>query len=137
MSRCIDGTSILEDTVKNVDWKYKEVLANYECQAHSVATDHMLRGTNFSFSFFPRNIDVAIDKLNPGTGFDSVHTPHIKNPKRCYRNLLCKFYNQLISHTYIPHSMLKGHIRPTMKNSCGNKADSKNYRPVMSSSNFP
>ena len=51
-------------------------------------------------------------------------------------NLLRKFYNKLISHTYIPHSMLKGHIRPTVKNSSGNKTDSKNYRPVMNSSNF-
>ena len=33
--------------------------------------------------------------------------------------------------------MLKGHIRPTVKNSSGNKTDSKNYTPVMNSSNFP
>ena len=32
--------------------------------------------------------------------------------------------------------MLKGNIRPTVKNSSGNKTDSKNYRPVMNSSNF-
>ena len=32
--------------------------------------------------------------------------------------------------------MLKGHIRPIVKNSSGNKTDSKNYRPVMKSSNF-
>ena len=74
--------------------------------------------------------------LNPGTGFESVHTSHVKKSKRCYRNLLCKFNNKLISHTYIPHSLLKGHVRPTVKNSSGNKIDSKNYRPVMNSPNF-
>ena len=134
VGRCIDGTSILQDTVKIFDRKYKEVLDNSECQAHSVATDPMLRGSSFSFT--PKDLDDAIDRLNQGLGFDGVHTEQIKNAKRCYRNLLCKFYNKLISHTYIPHSMLKGHIRPTVKNSSGNKTDSKNYRPVMNSSNF-
>ena len=110
------------------------MLDNSEYQAYSVATDPMLRGTTFSFS--PRDLDVANDKLNPGTGFDSVHTSHVKNSKRCYRNLLCNFYNRLISHTYIPYSMLKEHIRPTVKNSSGKKADSKNHRPVMNSSEF-
>ena len=71
---------------------------NSECQAQSVATDPKLRGTNFSFSL--KDLDVAIDRLNPGTGFESLHTSHIKDSKRCYRNLLCKFYNKLIS--YIP-----------------------------------
>ena len=32
--------------------------------------------------------------------------------------------------------MLEGHKSPTMKNSYGNKTDSKNYKPVMNSSNF-
>ena len=32
--------------------------------------------------------------------------------------------------------MLKGHIRPTVKNSSGNKTDLKNCRPVNNSSNF-
>ena len=47
VSRCIDDTSILEDTVKNFDRKYNEVFDNSECQANSVATDPMLRGTIF------------------------------------------------------------------------------------------
>ena len=119
--RCIDGTPILQDTVNIFDRKYKEVLDNSECEAHAVATDPMLRGTNFSFT--PKDLEVAIDRLNPGTGFDGMNTDQIKNAKRCYRILLCIFYNKLISHTFIPHSMLKGHIRLTVKNSSGNKTD--------------
>ena len=87
VSRCIDGTSILQDTVKIFDRKYKEVLDNSECQAHSVPTDPMLRGTNFSFT--PKDLDVPMDRLNPGLGFDGVHTEQIKIAKRCYRNLQC------------------------------------------------
>ena len=119
VSWCIYGISILQDTAKNFDRKYKEVSDNSECQAHSVATDSMLRGTNFSFSL--KVLDVAIDRLNPGTSFDSVHTSHIKISRRCYSSLLCKFYNKLISHAHIPRGMLKGRIRPTMKNNSGKK----------------
>ena len=93
--------------------KYKEVLDTSECQGHSVATDPMLRRTNFSFSL--NDLDVAIERLNPCAGFDSVHTSHIKNSKRCYRNLLCKLYNKLISRTCIPQSMLKWHKCQTAK----------------------
>ena len=39
------------------------------------------------------DLHVAIERLNSGLGFDGVHTEQIKNAKRCYRNLLCKFYN--------------------------------------------
>ena len=49
VSRCIEGTSILQVTVKIIDRNYKEVLDNSECQAHSVATDPILRGTTFFF----------------------------------------------------------------------------------------
>ena len=105
VSRCIDDTSISQDTVKNFGHKYKEVLDNSECQAHSVATVPMLRGTDFSFS--PKDLDVAIDRLNFSAGFDRVHTSHIKNSKRCYRNLLCKFYNKLISQPIFPIVCLK------------------------------
>ena len=80
---------------------------------HTVAGDPMLHGTNFYFS--QMDLACAIDRLNPDTGFDSVHTSHIRNSKRCYRNLLCEFDNKMISLTYIHHSMFGGHIRPTVK----------------------
>ena len=81
ISRCIDGNSILQEPVKKFDRKYKEVFDNSECQAHSVATDHMLCGTNIYFSL--EDLDAALDRLNPGTGLDSVHTSHINNSKSC------------------------------------------------------
>ena len=58
----------------------------------------MLRGTNFSY--FLKDLDFAIERVNSGTCFDCVHTSHIKNSSRHFHSLLCKFYNELISHTY-------------------------------------
>ena len=77
VSRYLDSTSILQEIVKKNYRKYKEVLNNSECQAHSVATDTFLGWTNFSFS--PKKLDVVIDRLNMGTVFDSVH--HCTPPK--------------------------------------------------------
>ena len=58
---------------------YKEVLDISQCQAHSLVTDPMLCGTIFSFSL--KDLGVSIDRLNTGTGFDSVHNSHIKKFK--------------------------------------------------------
>ena len=71
ISRCIDGNSIMQDTMKVFNQKYQEVLDNIKCQAHSVATGHMFRRTSFSFSL--KDIDFAIERLNSGTGFGNVH----------------------------------------------------------------
>ena len=53
-----------------------------------------------------------------------------------FRNLVCKFFNKILSHKYVPQSMLRSEIRPVSK---GNKLDreiSNNYRPIMNSSMF-
>ena len=110
------------------------MLDNRKCQTNSAATNPILRRTDFSFSL--KDLEVAIERLHQGTGFDSVHTSHIKSSKLCYLNLLCKFLDKLVSRTYISHSMVKGHTHLTVKTSSVNKIDSKNYRPVMNSSNF-
>ena len=68
VSRCIDGISIIQDTVKNFDKVYQEVLDNSECQArHTGATDPMFCRTDFSF--YLKDLVVTIERLNPGIGF--------------------------------------------------------------------
>ena len=44
VSRCIVGTSILLDTVKNSSVRYKDVMDNSGCQAHSEVTDQNADG---------------------------------------------------------------------------------------------
>ena len=57
---------------------------NCVCPVHCVATDFVLRRTNFYFS--RKDLDVAIERLSPGTGFDNVHTPYIEKSRLCYGN---------------------------------------------------
>ena len=82
------------------------------------------------------DLDIAINKLNQGKGFDHVHSLHFKHAKSSFRNVLCKFLNKILSHIYIPPAMLKGRIRRTVKYHSGTKTDSQNYKPEMNSSNF-
>ena len=51
-------------------------------------------------------------------------------------HVLCKLIIKFLSHGFLPFGMLLGKIRPTVKNSAGNKTNSSNYRPVMNSSNI-
>ena len=75
-------------------------------------------------------------RLKNAIGHDDIHTKHLINASPCFSNLSRKLMNKLISHGFPPYSMLLGKIRPTVKNPAGNKTISKNYRPVMNSSNL-
>ena len=86
--------------------------------------------------FSLNDLEIAINKLNQGKGFDHVHSLHYKHAKSSFRNLTCKFMNKILSHTCIPPAMLKGRIRRKVKSNSGTKTDSQNYRPVRISSNF-
>ena len=134
VSRCIDGTLIMQDTVKSFHQKYQQVLDSRECQAHSVTTDPVFHRTNFSSA--STDFDVFNKILDLGLNFDNVHTFHTKSSKHYSCILECDFFNKLVSHTSIPHSMHKGHIRLKVENISINRADSKNERPVMISTNF-
>ena len=78
--------------------------------------------------------DSATNKLNLGKGFNHVHS--LKHVKSGFRNLLGKFMNKILSHTYILPAILIGRIQPTVKSTSGNKTVSHIYKPAMNSSLF-
>ena len=81
-------------------------------------------------------ISECIEKLNLGMGHDIVHTNHLKYCGNAFRNLLSKFLTKCVSHNFLPHNMLKGEIKPRIKDNVASKTSSTNYRPVMNSSNL-
>ena len=74
-------------------------------------------------------------KLNEGLGWDGVHSNNVKFSGPVFQNIIWKFFNKIIDHSFVPRSMVYGEIRPILKGNL-NKHSSENYRPVMSSSIF-
>ena len=89
-----------------------------------------------SCKIFMYDIENAICSLSDGIGFDSIHSNLFRYSSSGLKKFLCRFFNCIISHNYIPDKILSGQIRPTIKNKLGSKNDSNNYRPVMNSSNI-
>ena len=82
------------------------------------------------------DVNLAISQLNMGLGFDGIHSNHLKFGGKVFKNLIMKFLNKLLNHSYVPKRMAYGEIRPVVKNANMGKHDSDNYRPVMNSSMF-
>ena len=57
------------------------------------------------------DLSAAKNKLKLGKGFNHVHTLHHKPTKSSFRNLLGKFMNKILSHTYILPAILNGRIQ--------------------------
>ena len=108
--------------LKYLTKKYNKILNDNECQSSFVANYPKSGCAPIMFSL--NDLDIAINKLNQGEGFDHVHSLQLMHAKSSFRNLLCKFMNKILSHTYIPPAMLKGRIRPTVKSRSGTKTDS-------------
>ena len=75
----------------------------------------------------------AIGELKPYIGSDSLHSNHLKNCSELLFDLMAKFINSCISHSYMPTNSTMGIINPLVKDKMGKLNYVKNYRPIMSS----
>ena len=65
-----------------------------------------------------------------------VHAKHLKFSGPIFRNVLCKLFNKMFTHSFISVDMLKGHMRPILKYNTMSKTSFDSYRPIMNSSIF-
>ena len=70
----------------------------------------------------------------PCIGLDGIHSNHLKLGGNALKSFLSRLFSSFICHGHIPELLLKGEIRPIIKNALGDKHSSENYRPIMSSS---
>ena len=133
-SRCqvIDGVHDQKRIVEIFDNTYRRVLNNPESQTPALSATQSRCDDTFSASLF--DLRDAIVRLNLGMGWDQIHTNHLKYSGPIFQNLLCKFFNKILSHSFVPRLMLRGEIRPVLKGDRVDKGSSANYRPVMNSS---
>ena len=129
----IDGKNEMKDIVSIFDNKYKRILDNPYCQTNSHSNAQNLGPPTFTPLIGNTDIISAISNLNTGVGWDGFHSNHFKFSGKVFKNLLSKFINRLISHSYVPKNMSHGEIRPVLKGNTLDKNDSTNYRPVMNS----
>ena len=121
--------------------KYKRILDDPASQvsperyAEAVNDLHMSEQIS-ACDIFRHTMDVAIDKLCVGLGWDGIHSSHLKFSGKEFRSTLCRVFSSFIRHGFVPDSMMRGEIRPILKNPLGDKTSSNNYRPIMNSSNM-
>ena len=131
----IDSETSAENTVKIFDDKYRRILDDSSCQASFDNLINIPTGSSVP-SITLDDVCNAIHSLNVGLGWDGIHANHLKFAGPVFINLLGKFINMLLKHSYVPTSMLYGEIRPVIKSKVLGKGDSDNYRPVLNSSMF-
>ena len=141
MSSCIDGLSDANDVVSLFDEKYKRILDSPTSQTLPVGFDDFLAGLHRneqlnSCKIFQHDIDDAINSLRDALGWDDIHSNHLKYSGPCFRLFLSRVFSSFITHCYVPQQLVRGEIRPILKDRTGNKSSSDNYRPIMNSSNL-
>ena len=86
--------------------------------------------------FLSKNVIAAVRRLNVGIGFDGLHSNHLKFLDAYSVEFIVNLFNACLAHQFVPPEMLKGIIRPIVKNKLGDLKSSANYREVMVSSNM-
>ena len=133
-SNTIDGISEPDKIVKIFTDKYKAILDDPQSRVGGDGNIPFEEHGNFHYYFLPDFIDSNIQKINSGLGYDFIHSNHIKFTYEIFRDFLAKIFASMLSHTFVPKEMLRGHIKPIIKNGKVCKTKSDNYRPVMNSS---
>ena len=72
--------------------------------------------------------------LKNGNGVEDIHSRHLKFDSELSNEFLSMFFTSSITHNHIPLNILKGIIKPVVKNAFGDLSKSDIYRPVMNSS---
>ena len=126
----MDDESDFEEITGIFDRKYMGILNDPRCQTRTTTSLD-------TYVCKPKKIitldhlNKSISTLNNGLGWDNIHALHFKYSGPVFRNLFAKFLDSLVIHAFVPEIMVRGRIKPIIKNNALSKTDSNNYRPVM------
>ena len=137
-SSTIDGLTDPEKIVDNFSEKFQNILADSRSSVGGIGTIPSATSVNGMSSlkhllFNEKKIDINLLKINNVIGFDLIHSNHLKFTGKVTRNFISLLFKSMLSHSFIPKEMLRGHIKPTLKNAKVYITNSENYRPAMSS----
>ena len=134
-SHIIDNTSDINGILEIFDSNYKSILDDPFCQS-GPQTENSAGSENHVNVFSLTNLNRAIGCLKTNLGWDFIHSNHVMLSGTHFRRFLCKLFSKFVSHCHMPVEILKGEIRPILKNNSLSKSSSTNYRPIMNSSVF-
>jgi hypothetical protein len=72
----------------------------------------------------------GITSINTCIDCDGLHSNHFKFAYEAIKGFLSKLFSSFLLHGYMPNSMLRGEIRPIIKDKLDCLSDSNNYRPI-------
>lgn len=139
-SHIIDGTNKVEEIIHVFRKKFFTEEIEYQKSEENQLLNRLKKSwaqsRKFQIAISPERLKIYIHKLKTGVGHDGIHSHLLKFATY---DLLCyvsQFMNMCFNHCYIPNDLLKGDIKPILKNVKGDVTDSSNYRPIMISSCF-
>ena len=103
ISQCIDGVSAPSEVISIFEFKFMSVLNDTESKTVYMSTVSVVRALESKFTFTKNGLDGAVNKLNIGLGLDSLLG-------QCSEIYCVRFYNKMISHCFVPRSVLKGEV---------------------------
>ena len=129
-----------EGILETFKTKYQNILDNSDCQTmpQNFMADFTsyVHGSEHCFKIRESQVREAVNSLNHCIDFDGIHANHLKLGPLSLFKVIAKLLSTFITHSFLPDRLLKGQIRPIIKNNLGDLTSSDNYRPVMVSSNF-
>ena len=120
--------------------KYKIIFYDNNCQIKDTDYPQKINLLNNKLStskYVIHNFSVlqSIKSINHCIDIEGLHSNHFKMASKVLSRFLAKLFSSFVHHGYIPNEMLRGVIKPIVKNNLGNLNDSNNYRPITISSN--
>ena len=130
----IDGISDKNKVLEIFKSQYKQIFDDDRCQTlNDRIQSHAISGQLNHVYFLPAKIENCIHSLNNGLGYDMIHSNHIKFSGKGFVEFLGKLFAAMTKHCFIPKEMLRGQIRPHLKDGSICKMKSSSYRPVTNS----
>ncbi len=135
----MDGATDSNIIVNIFEEKFKSIFVDNNCQTMPRNYNQNLKqikdlASKSRFRILDYTIVNAINSLNDCLGIDGLHSNHFKLFGNDLSSFLSNLFSSFLSHGYLPKNMLRGEIKPIIKENLGKFDDSSNCRPVTISS---
>jgi hypothetical protein len=137
----MDGSNAPNDITNIFNDKFKAIFDDPNCQNIDVNYRSAINRIELSmeknnFKIYSTTVNNSIKSLNDCLDIDGLHSNHFKLCGKETVSFISSLFSSFISHGYIPQDMLRGEIRPIIKDKLANTDDSNNYRPITISTNL-